>query len=279
MGELVMFPRLPALAARLLLASVTDAGPDAARLRLEAAGLARQAGTGRLVREEELDALRRGLVRLAEACGFPGRSGPAAKAAFDAATAEWLIVHGPVPFAEALRDDVWTWLSTALMADVCAWRFEDRPAERFLGGVRNTLQRLWLRGSALDRGKAHPDRWGLLRQLSEDAMVQITERPGLAGDSRVAHAIAESWADTATRVPAGFMQELARLAIRNIHATNEVICLSALDDAALGALCQGAFSAASGAVAGAPTPGLASALSPLRPSLEGGALVPNFSKG
>lgn len=244
MSELVMFPRLPALGVRQLLASVADAPLDAARLRLEAADLTRQAGTGRLVREEELDALRQGLLRLAETCGFPGQAGAIPKAAFDAATAEWLVLHRPVPFAEALRDDVWAWLCTALAPDVCAWRFDERSPERFLGGVRNTLQRLWLRGWAFDRGVGHPDRWGLLRQLTEDAMVQIIERPGLAADRRVAHAIAEAWADTATRVPAGSMQALARLAIRNIHATNEVICLPTLDDVALSAHCGGAFAQA-----------------------------------
>lgn len=244
MTEMVMFPRLPALGVRQLLASAADVPLDAARLRREATDLTRQAGTGRLVREEELDALRQTLVRLAETCGFPKQAGATPKAAFDAATAEWLVLHGPVPFAEALRDDVWAWLCTALAPDVCAWRFEERSPERFLGGVRNTLQRLWLRGWALDRGAGHPDRWGLLRQLTEDAMVQIIERPGLTADRRVARGIAEAWADTATHVPAGFMQALARLAIRNIHATNEVICLATLDDVALRALCESGFSEA-----------------------------------
>ncbi len=248
MSELIMFPRLPALAARQLLTPVTDAAPDAERLRLDAASLTRQAGTGRLARDEELDAVRRGLVRLAEACGFPERGGTTAKATFDAATAEWLVLHEPVPFAEALRDDVWSWLCTALAPDVCAWRFEERASERFVGGVRNTLQRLWLRGQAFDRGEGVPDRWGLLRQLTEDAMVQITERPGLAADRRVALAIAEAWADTAARNAAGSMQDLARLAIRNVQATNEVLCLSALDDAALSSLCGGAFTQAANAL-------------------------------
>ena len=71
--------------------------------------------------------------------------------------------------------------------------FLDLSPKRFTGGVRNAFQRLWMRGSTLDRGEDRPDRWGLVRALSEDAMVQIFERASISSDARLARAVAEAW--------------------------------------------------------------------------------------
>jgi hypothetical protein len=61
--------------------------------------------------------------------------------------------------------------------------------ERLFSGRRNTFQRLWLRGNAL-QDAAHEDPYHLLRRLGEDELVQIMERPFLAGSSRLARAVA-----------------------------------------------------------------------------------------
>ena len=50
-----------------------------------------------------------------------------------------------------------------------------------------------MRARALDRGEQHPRRWQLLEELTEDALVQITERPSIGADPVLARAIAEAW--------------------------------------------------------------------------------------
>ena len=190
---------------------------------------------------EQLLQLRAQVVEVAISEGFPERGAAQNRARFDAAAAAALAQDDLLRSAETLRDDVWAFLTTVLLADVCAWRFPERPAERFHGGVRNTLQRLWMRAVALDRGEGHPERWALLEVLSEDALVQITERPSIGADYRVARAFAEEWVSVAARVGRNRMEDLTRAAVIQVRLRNQIQLLSAMDDVILGAFMQIAF--------------------------------------
>jgi hypothetical protein len=131
---------------------------------------------------------------------------------------------------EALRDDVWSFIACCIAPDVVVWRFEDAHPNRFQGGLRNTFQRLWLRAKALDRGKQAQDRWHLVRTLSEDAAVQIVERPSIGADPTIARAIAEAWVVTAARIGANRMEPVTRAAVRRIRFASEITCFAALQE-------------------------------------------------
>jgi hypothetical protein len=185
---------------------------------------------GRRIKTSELLAVRTSVLKIASSLGFPRISTQAQRAEFDAQCSAYLLQSGVIPAGEALRDDVWAYVATVLLPDVCLWRFATPPKERFFGGVRNTFQRLWLRARAFDRGPDHPKRWELLSQLSEDAKVQITERPSVAADPRLALMIAECWLKTANKAGKSRMEDTTRSAVRNLRIANEVLYFAALDE-------------------------------------------------
>ena len=183
----------------------------------------------------------RELREIAKSCGYPSEVGSKDRATFDCEAAIWLGTHDDLRTGEALRDDVWGFLTAALLPQLVAWRFPDLSPKRFSGGVRNAFQRLWMRGSTLDRGEDHPDRWGLVRALSEDAMVQIFERASISSDARLARAVAEAWVVTADTIGTGRMEDIMRRAIKYLRIRNEIIDLGYLEDDALRLTCRTAF--------------------------------------
>jgi hypothetical protein len=236
-ADVRLFPRLATVHARRLLTNPgisTGVDPDALRSAAEPF-VTWAASGGRRSTSSELDRFRDNIRAVAAACGWPGPAGQVSRASFDAGMGAFLLESGYLPVAEALRDDVWSWIAIALVPDVCLWRFEGGAPERFLGGRRNTLQRLWSRARVFDRGAGEEDRWALLDRLTEDAMVQITERPSIGADPRLAAAIGEAWVRTAAEVGASAMEALTREAVRNLRITNEVLCFGALADEDLAA--------------------------------------------
>lgn len=191
------------------------------------------APSGGSVSAESAVDIAREIRQIAERHGFPESSDQKSRSAFDAEVTTWLGDQDILSTGEALRDDVWAFLSSALLADVVSWRFPDRNLERFRGGVRNAFQRLWIRGVTLDLGPGSVDRWQLVHALSEDAMVQIFERASLAGDRKLARAIASAWMVTSGRIGRGRMEEVMRAATKMVRLRNEIIDLGELEQSVL----------------------------------------------
>ncbi|MDE0421604.1 MAG: hypothetical protein OXK76_12060 [Gammaproteobacteria bacterium] len=234
-----LLPRLPGPAADILLEQymldgfATWPGFDA-RKPPSACRFAPTGGSR--VAPRHLEALRDRIVTIARSNGF-GTSDTKQTAKFDAEMAASLADEELFAGGEALRDDVWTFVATAIAPDVVHWRFPDpprrNPLERYIGGVRNTFQRLWIRGRALDRGADHRERWLLLGELTEDALVQITERPALSANPTLARAIAEAWVRASGHHGRGAMETLMRRATKRIRALNEVRSVADLPPADL----------------------------------------------
>lgn len=235
MSELFLMPRLSSLGFRRFHTELEQLAGLALSARLKALEdfISYGASGGTRLPALQLERFREGLVMAASSEGFPAKGSTAGRSRFDARCAAWLHEDGTVRGAEALRDDLWTFVACALAPDVAIWRFEGAHSDRFRGGVRNTFQRLWLRGAALDGGEGSADRWTFLEKLGEDALVQITERPAIASDRRLARAIARAWVATAEKIGARRMEDVTRQAIRMIRVANETICFSALDDTTL----------------------------------------------
>lgn len=197
---------------------------------------------GAVAGDAVLDGLVADLHNLATAHGFPSRRDQ--QAAFDAEAAIHLVERCPMRASDALRDDVWAFLTTVLVPDIVRWRYGEQE-ERHQGGVRNVLQRLWLRANAVDRGpQAGEARWIVARALTEDAAVQIIERPGLAGAPRVSRALGERWlVDLQTSGATGLEGRMRRVA-RDMLVVNQVIRLELMPASELDAEIDRLFRAA-----------------------------------
>lgn len=89
------------------------------------------------------------------------------------------------------------------------------------------------------------ERWKLVEMLTEDALVQLTERPSIGADRRLSLAIANAWIETAERVGRSRMQAIMRAAIIDLRIRNEIQLLSALEDDELQAHVTDIFARAS----------------------------------
>ncbi len=134
-----------------------------------------------------LSALRSEVLQLAANAGYPDAPDQQQAAEFDAAVALVLAQQMQMAPAEAAKGGVWEFLSCVLLPDVVRWRFAGTggaatPLERFVSGRRNVFQRLWWRAFHLaPRSPGGPLLAELLRGLGEDELVQMMERPSLAG--------------------------------------------------------------------------------------------------
>lgn len=238
-----LLPRLPGPACDEIVRSFLARGPSGwigfrpdrlpDQVRYAATG-------GAPVPAASLAALREDLVAIARKHGFGQQGARQSHAAFDAETAAWLAQSDLFLGGEALRDDVWAFVAAVVAPDIVHWRF-GASAERYAGGVRNTFQRLWMRGRALDRGVKHPERWELLTEMTEDALVQITERPSIGGDRVLALAIAETWLRAARHHGKEAMEGIMRRAILRIRVRNEIRSLADLPPGDLASFLDGVF--------------------------------------
>lgn len=241
----ILLPRLGAAAVEQLLAS-TDGHGVAVPENLPDAATYGAVGGARLT-PADLRTLYDGVVSVARAAGWPGTTTMAARSAFDAACAIHLAQLPVLRSGEAHRADVWAFMAAWLFRPITVWRFGLSP-ERHHGGIRNTFQRLWLRGVALDRGEDHPDRWGLVHALTEDACVALLERPAVSAERRLALALAEGWVAASARYGQAAMQPVMRAAIIRIRIRNEIHALADFSPEQLEATIDGIFSDAEAAV-------------------------------
>lgn len=192
----VLYPRLTAGSFLSRLAEVSSAEVSALARAVAAPleGIGETFGMvgGRRIQRNELVELQRQLRGLAKDHGYPGKGGRRdASNEFDRAAAMLLHESMRINAHEASQHGVWQYLCTSVVPDVVRWRFPGQQEdvtneERFRGGRRNCLGRLWWRAYVMkdpqQRGEAAYMR---LSQLGEDEFVQLMERPSLFGDRRL----------------------------------------------------------------------------------------------
>jgi hypothetical protein len=227
-----LLPRLPRLAAEQLLEAVLDPSNgdwSFSNFKELPDGVQFAPTGGTPLSHEDLLALREAVLNIARRCGYGTEDSSAARRLFDIETSKYLADEPLFRSHEALRDDTWSFIGTALLPDVVRWRFGDTK-DRYLGGPRNTFQRLWIRGTALDRGEGNDERWLLVSELPEDALVQLTERPSLCAERRVALAIGELFLELKQQLPNGEVEAAIRTSVVQALATKETLDLGGLGD-------------------------------------------------
>jgi len=229
MNPVLLLPRLHPADVEIALEQLESRGFSTDIRHVREENDAWYAASGGRVSPETSAEIAEEIRQIAHDCGFPSSDRQADRTRFDHHSTAYLAGEAPaLDTGEAYRDDVWAFLSTVLLPDIVKWRFPTPAPERFHGGVRNTFQRLWIRGAVLDLGEASPARWSLVESLSEDAMVQIFERASLASKAPLARAIAQAWVDFSKHHPHGQMEEIMRIAIKLIRLRNRIINLSML---------------------------------------------------
>jgi hypothetical protein len=175
------------------------------------------------VTEAELRKLRQAILDIAVGEGYPIPT-PRRYARFDQLTGPTLLDQMRILPADAAHPGVWMFLSLALLPDVAVWRWStDRHPDRFTGRQhRDTFRRLWSRAYAVGER--------ISGQLLEDEFTGIMERTSLAGDPRVATAIAETHLTTVASRPSVARTDLLREAMKRIRRISVVVHFPALSD-------------------------------------------------
>lgn len=191
-------------------------------------------GGNRVDREVLID-LQSGVRELAAESGYPADSSQESRGNFDAASAQFLRDRMGISAAEASSQGMWAFVACVMLPDVVRWRFpgsKETTVERFLGGtrgIRNTFGRVWWRAHIM-RLANNPDPYRLLRELGEDELVQIMERPNLAGNMMLAQLTAEIFLEALPELPFNVPRsELLRDAMKRIRRLFPVMAFDAMD--------------------------------------------------
>ncbi|CAI0907023.1 Uncharacterised protein [Serratia liquefaciens] len=179
--------------------------------------------------------------KIAQMAGFPDINSQLNKSKFDQEAAIFLSQIDSLKTGEGLRDDVWSFITAILIPDIVTWRYNDTSIERFSGGWRNTLQRLWIRGVVLDRGVNSQNRWELIYELSEDAMVQIFERTSISSNAKLALALAEGWLNNLEKIGRNRIEDVMRNVVKIVRIKNQTTDLTYLSTFALNEIIGNAF--------------------------------------
>jgi hypothetical protein len=155
---------------------------------------------------------------------------------FDAECAVILYENMGIGPAEAAQLGVWAFMTCIMLPDIVRWRFpgeaEKTPIERFIGSARglrrNTFGRLWWRAYLLCLPDAEKP-YELLSRLSEDDLVQITERPSLAGSSALVRQVCISFLQTVELDSQMPRRELIRDAVKRVRRLLPMISFDMLD--------------------------------------------------
>ena len=202
-----LFPRLRTGHARLWAQKFEDRTPEAVAADLPSSafeGVTYAATGGERVPEEVLTGLRGSLLETARNVGYPDTRSLEAQRRFDLSLAR-MLVELPIITGEALRDEVWQYLTCILVPDLVVWRYgktrDTRVVgptshDRLLGGDRNMIARIWWRACILHDPNAEAELWLLdtaRKGLTEDNMVALFERGNIASNHMLCRTIANEY--------------------------------------------------------------------------------------
>ena len=180
--------------------------------------------------EASLKTMAEEIREIAKECGYPDKKDQKMQSRFDARAGAWLYNNMNITYGEAIRKDVWSFITLVMLPDISKWRYPGFVKERLLGGVRNVFQRLWFRAYMFDLGGKEATRWKLLEILTEDAMVAIIERPSISANKILAKNIGLSWIRTSNEIGREKMEAVNRTAMKYLRQTVPLICLDALSE-------------------------------------------------
>lgn len=190
--------------------------------------------TGVRVDPRRLQELRTLLTLQAERLGYPGSASEAARLEFDSVAAVALHSTMGIPPGEAAKGGGWEFLCCVLLPDLVRWRFpggaEGTGMEHFLAGRRNVFQRLWWRAHLLRDTTRSDNAYAMLVRLGEDELVQIMERPNLAGIQPLTRHVARGLLNAVDRHPKAARRTLIREAQKRLLRLSSFVSFDTLGD-------------------------------------------------
>lgn len=242
---MVAVPRLDRAAAMGMLDDLLT--PDLARLTLampnRPAVVTYSPNSGARINDQELQELRVAVVALASEYGMPQPQsnfqefeGRAAKLVHE------MLLMTPHEFAS---EESWSYITCCWLLDVAVWRFgHNADRRRFIGDVnRNTFRRMWWRADVLG---TEID----LTQLGEDELVNITERPTVAADRRLARAVAREFLARVDRGEADSRMLLMREVMKRLLRLTPFVSFAALSESNVEGVVEEIFDRAAAGLAG-----------------------------
>jgi hypothetical protein len=183
--------------------------------------------------EGDMRLLRDDLLAIAQNQGYPRPPRQDDAAVFDAHASTLLFDRMRMAAVEATNPGVWEFVTCVLAPDLVRWRFfqdgQSTSAERFLAGRRNVFQRLWWRTYHLNHGAPRASvPHELLKQLGEDELVQLTERPRLAGISGLSAVVAAELLHAAARHQGVTRRELVRESQKRLLRVSTFLALESM---------------------------------------------------
>lgn len=236
---MILLPRLDSHEVDLIIANFQNSDPDPEGARDIVVGLGLRPhwnrSGGMPATESQRAELADTLREKAREYGYPTPPDLAGQQAFDRAACRILAADPMLARAagDTRRPACWAGLTVFEMPDLAIWRHggsgRSLSVDRLRGGPRNFLRRLWLRIQALQvEDNRERDGWFLVDGLTEDAIVQIIERPSLAAFPPLSRAIGIAWLELAqTRQN---MEEITRVATKRLRARCEILALGLLDE-------------------------------------------------
>jgi hypothetical protein len=238
----LLYPQLPHQVAAHLTETLrrVDVSDLAARASVEHVDAVFTPTGGTRVGSEKLKELRDVLLEQALANGYPGSASDEQRSTFDTLASVALHTRMQVAPSEAARRGVWEFMTCVLAPDLVRWRFPgeggETSAERFLTGRRNTFQRLWWRAHILRDDKREDNCYALVALLGEDEIVQIMERPSLAGYRRMTTHVATGLLSAMERHKHLSRRTLIREMQKHLLRLSSLIMLDGLEDQQLESL-------------------------------------------
>lgn len=246
---MLLYPRLPHTVGRILAAELATLPIEdlAAHAALTHPDVSYAPTGGHRVESGHLAELKGQLHTAARSVGYPGSATEIERRTFDAISGRILYQTMNITPAEGAQSGVWAFLACVLLPDLVRWRFPGSEGgtspERFLGaarGTRNMFGRVWWRASILS-DPAATDSLELLTLLGEDELVQIMERPGLAGSPLLARAVGRSFLRTADQYSGITRSDLLRDAMKRLRRLLPIVSFDALDARVLELLVNSVF--------------------------------------
>ena len=129
----LLLPRLPAHRISIVVQRLLSLAPEQ-EMPLWPPEATRSEWSGQHASEEQLVELRQVVTDLAKRCGYPRSRHQKALAEFDLETTKVFADREELQSGEALRNDVWAYVSTVLLGHLTIWRFPSPPMDRLRGG-------------------------------------------------------------------------------------------------------------------------------------------------
>ena len=188
---------------------------------------------GTRIQAAQLDRLRSLLQATSARLGWPEPlKSRMARNQFDSLVSIVLYNNMDITPGEASREDVWSFISCVMMPELVRWRFPGKDNKtdlrRFVGGVRNTYQRLWWRSYVLYK-EDNEKPYSLVKELGEDELVQIMERPNISGNRKLSQKLAYAFLKNVGSGSEGSRMMFMREAAKKLTRISSIIALDTLN--------------------------------------------------